>query len=134
MNNLNEHWILEDKKPKAVDLMTWAEWFEKSVRTPGKNPGWSRIVQQTMVWDTMVSTVFLGLNHQFGDGPPLLFETMIFGPADQEREHQWRYSTWEQAEEGHKKAMALVQAYYDQPGFAIRGFINKCKALWKAYF
>ena len=26
-----------------------------------------------------VSTVFLGLNHQYGGGPPLIFETMIFG-------------------------------------------------------
>jgi hypothetical protein len=27
-----------------------------------------------------ISTVFLGLDHRhFGDGPPLLFETMVFG-------------------------------------------------------
>jgi hypothetical protein len=51
-----------------------------------------------------VSTVFiLGINHAFGDGDPLLFETMIFdGPLDG---YQVRYSTWEQAEVGHKEAL-----------------------------
>jgi hypothetical protein len=30
----------------------------------------------------MVSTIFLGLNHQFNpEAPPLWFETMVFGPA-----------------------------------------------------
>lgn len=50
-----------------------------------------------------VSTVFLGLNHQFGIGLPLVFETMVFGgPSDGDCH---RYSTWEQAEKGH---MAVV--------------------------
>lgn len=41
----------------------------------------ARIVQQTscgpfgFFW---VSTVLLGLDHQYGDGPPLIFETMVF--------------------------------------------------------
>lgn len=54
-----------------------------------------------------VSTVFiLGINHAFGDGDPLLFETMIFdGPMDG---YQTRYSTWEQAEAGHKKALETL--------------------------
>jgi hypothetical protein len=51
-----------------------------------------------------VSTVFiLGINHAFGDGDPLLFETMVFeGPMDG---YQVRYSTWEQAEIGHREAL-----------------------------
>jgi len=54
--------------------------------------------------------VFLGLNHSFGEGPPLLFETMVFGGAlDQE---QARYTTWEQAEAGHKQMLARVSAAY----------------------
>ena len=47
-----------------------------------------------------VSTVWLGLDHQFGDGPPLIFETMVFGLPD-EMEIMERYSTEEQAIEGH---------------------------------
>lgn len=29
-----------------------------------------------------VSTVWMGLNHQYGDGPPLIFETMVFEVKD----------------------------------------------------
>jgi hypothetical protein len=53
-----------------------------------------------------VSTVFLGLDHSFGEGPPQLFETMIFG--GEHDEYQERYSTWDEAEAGHKKACKLA--------------------------
>lgn len=54
----------------------------------------------------MVSTVFLGLDHQYGDGPPLLFETMVFGgPLDHEMN---RYSTWNEAEKGHQEMVERV--------------------------
>lgn len=53
-----------------------------------------------------VSTVYLGLNHAWDDGPPLIFETMIFG-GDHD-EYQERYSTKAQAEEGHKRAVELA--------------------------
>lgn len=43
-----------------------------------------------------VSTVYLGLNHRWGDGPPLIFETMTFPD-----EEQWRYSTEAEAKENH---------------------------------
>jgi hypothetical protein len=53
-----------------------------------------------------VSTVFLGINHNFGDGPPILFETMIFDGKSSDR--QWRYATWEEAERGHKVACGIA--------------------------
>lgn len=51
--------------------------------------------------DVTVSTVFLGLDHNFlKKGPPLIFETMVFGgPLDQE---QTRASTWDEAVQQHK--------------------------------
>ena len=53
-----------------------------------------------------ISTVFLVINHNWGDGPPVLFETMIFGgPLDETIE---RYCTWEEAEEGHKRLVQKV--------------------------
>jgi len=55
-----------------------------------------------------VSTVWIGINHRFGGGPPLIFETMVFGP---EREvYCQRYSTEEQAREGHAVAMRKLIA------------------------
>lgn len=49
-----------------------------------------------------ISTVFLSLDHRhLGDGPPLVFETMIFPGA----EIIGRCSTWEEAEAMHEKAV-----------------------------
>lgn len=66
------HWILDKNgNPMPADLITWAKWIE--------NRSGDRIVKQENVGDLMVSTVFLGLDHNFGDGPPILWETMVFG-------------------------------------------------------
>jgi len=88
----------EEHKPRKVDLMEGAEAMEKN-----------RSVAKTMVGKTRISTVFLGLDHGWGEGPPVLFETMIFGgPEDG---YQERYCTWDEAKEGHRKAVKLVREY-----------------------
>ena len=46
-----------------------------------------------------VSTVWLGLDHSFGHGPPLIFETMVFGPYG--GGEMDRYATEAQARIGH---------------------------------
>ena len=93
----NGRYILDGHKPvECDDVIEWAKWFESNNRTVAK----TKISK-----DVDVSTVFLGLDHNFlcEDGKPLLFETMIFGgKLDQEL---WRYSTWEEAEAGHVKAV-----------------------------
>jgi hypothetical protein len=48
----------------------------------------------------VISTVFLGLDHSFGNGPPLIFETMVFGGIHDGE--CTRYSTWDQAVAGHR--------------------------------
>jgi hypothetical protein len=86
------------------DVTTWGLWFE-NVR--------NRIVAQDRderpgAPDVMVSTVFLGLDHNFGGGgPPVLWETMILGgPLDG---YQRRYSSRAAALEGHAEACALMR-------------------------
>jgi len=92
------HYILEGREPKAVPLLVWAEWFETANRHIGDTS-----IPNKPDNDIRVSTVFLGLNYNYGDGPPLLFETMVFGgKLDQE---QWRYSTYAEAEKGHDEAV-----------------------------
>lgn len=54
-----------------------------------------------------VSTVWLGLNHQFGDGPPLIFETMVLNPKQEWEDYQERYSTEDDAIIGHLRAVDL---------------------------
>ena len=91
-------YILKGKKVvKETDLMKWAEWFQTA----------NLHVARTTIGKIFVSTVFLGLNHNFGMGKPLLFETMIFGGKHDG--YQDRYSTWKEAEKGHKKALELLK-------------------------
>lgn len=60
----------------------------------------AKIVGYNHLRGARVSTCFQGLDLGWGDGPPLVFETMVFdGPLDGEQE---RYSTWNEAEEGHR--------------------------------
>lgn len=95
---MSDKYILDGKTPVPADLMTWAKWFETA----------DRHVAKDQIGDVGISTVFLGIDHSWGSGPPLIFETMIFGgPHDQ---HQTRASTWEEAERQHADALALVRS------------------------
>lgn len=85
-----------DVRPET-DLIKWARSFERA----------NRRVAQTSVGDVRVSTVFLGLDHSFGNGPPILFETMIFGGAHDQ--YQERYTTRDEAMVGHDKAVTLAK-------------------------
>ena len=56
-----------------------------------------------------VSTVFLGINHnQSFNGPPLLFETMVFQGSHTDL-HRQRYSTYKQAVDGHKQVIDFIK-------------------------
>lgn len=48
-----------------------------------------------------VSTVFLQIDHGFG-GTPLWFETMVFRNGEADEEFTERYTTYEEAEAGHR--------------------------------
>lgn len=86
------------------DLMAWGRWFETA----------KRHVAQTEISALRISTVFLGVDHGWGDeGAPILFETMIFGAPDDafDGEYQTRCSTWEEAEEMHAVAVREAHAF-----------------------
>ena len=66
----------------------------------------SRIIGSTHLEEYLISTVFLGIDHNFfGSGPPLLFETMIFGPPDDDELYQTRCCTYAEALEMHKRGI-----------------------------
>jgi len=95
---MTSHYILDGKEPvKVHDVMEWAMQIEYM----------DMIVEQTTLGQNIrVSTVFLGVDYQFGNGPPLLFETMVFG--GEHNEDQWRYSTWDEAVAGHDAVVAMI--------------------------
>ena len=88
-----------DQNGEPIGPMEWATVYEDRAAC---------VVQQTDVGDYWISTVWLGLDHSFMGGPPLIFETMI-KHDDEWTEYQERYSTRAEAEEGHRRAVALVK-------------------------
>lgn len=65
------------------------------------------------VWE--VSTVWLGLDHSFGVGLPLIFETMVFAEGSASDELCERYSTWQEAADGHTSIVVNVAAELADP-------------------
>lgn len=93
------YYILDSAgEPIATDVETWACWFETA----------NRRVAETRIKGVRISTVFLGLDHQFRlSGRPILWESLIFGgPLDGE---MVRYETLTDAIRGHERLVKLVR-------------------------
>ena len=98
-------YILVGHKAVPVDRETYLQTGEQD-----------RTVAKSNVGDYWVSTVFLGLDHQWkDDGPPLLFETMVFGkgPFNERLE---RCTTWEEAEVMHEKMCEEIRKQKNKTG------------------
>lgn len=91
-----DHHVIEEP-----DVLVWAKFFEHIE---------NRLVARTVVGSALISTVFLGLDHSFSGLKPLVFETMIFD-CPKFADYQERYGTWDEAMEGHEKALKLVKAF-----------------------
>ena len=94
-------YVLDGHTPvEQRDNMAWLEWYMTADR---------QVAKTQLPGDVEVSTVFLGVNHDFlSTDDPLLFETMIFGGAHDK--YIVRCSTWEQAEQQHKAAVELAKS------------------------
>ncbi len=90
---MSRYYKLDSRTPVPTGLMDWALWYETADR---------HVAVTEVAPGIRVSTVFLGLDHSFGVGPPLLFETMVFNDYG-DNGRQERYSTWEEAEAGHAR-------------------------------
>ena len=99
MTEWPDYYILVDRVPFAVDVLTWGKWFGNMD---------NRRIGEDHIDHVRISTVFLGLDHNMrGVGDPVLFETMIFGgPLDNE---QWRYCSYAEAERGHQEAVTAAK-------------------------
>lgn len=114
MNSDNHYyWVLDGHRPVPCDMLTWARWYEEAYET--------RRVAETFTVTARVSTVFMGLNHNWGGGPPILFETMAFDRVGHEvnllgrsrvahRElDQVRSATWDEALLDHEQMVREIQ-------------------------
>lgn len=107
---MNWYKLDENRNPvligDAIEHVRWIAEYDVNGRD------WRRVDQSFMIdkeGDSItVSTVFLGLDHNYGIGPPVLFETMIFG--GEHDGYQERYCTWDEAVEGHEVAKKLIKS------------------------
>lgn len=104
-----------DKDGSPLNLFHWTALF---------NDRGYRVVALDETEHASVSTVWLGLDHRYGDGPPLIFETMVFMKPRElgvEGNIQWRYSTLEEALAGHAEALRKTKEnilnVMDEDGF-----------------
>lgn len=85
----------------AESVQKWAQWFEKS----------DRRVALTEFGPYRISTVFLGFDHNFMEsGPPVLWETMVFGKGPLSEKMDRCSGTREQAEAMHQSVVDWVMA------------------------
>ena len=91
-----------DRHGNPIEMMDWAARLA--------DDDYKRVAIDKLP-DGDVSTVWLGLDHRFGAGPPLIFETLVFGgPLDGEMQ---RYSTEQDAQAGHREMVRRIRALKD---------------------
>lgn len=91
-----------DKAGDPVDVNVWAYLFSRDE--------YKRVAKDVLSDGKVVSTVWLGLDHSYGESDaPLIFETMIF-PNEEDYSDLFmeRYSTEEEAIEGHARAIEMA--------------------------
>jgi len=88
------------------DLYAWGEWLQ--------DPTNCRVAED-FIGPMRISTVFLGLDHNWGSGEPILFETMIFGipEGDKENYYEERCATYDEAEEMHALAVQWAKQLFE---------------------
>jgi hypothetical protein len=84
---------------EPIDLLEYVRLMETPEAT---RVGWD------VVGEINVSTVLLCIDHAFTGGPPLIFETMVFGESSPMDQYMRRYATLADAQEGHAETVALV--------------------------
>jgi hypothetical protein len=101
----SHYMFIDGKVVPTKNMREWGKWFENADRRidyteisnfpeyPGGN---------------FISTVFLGIDHNSGrSGPPILFETMVFGGAYDQR--GWRYASFKEAKHGHWQIVDCIK-------------------------
>lgn len=87
------------------DVLAWGRWYNSA------NADASRVVARTELPGFLVSTVFLGLDHRhYGEGLPILWETMVFADGSPMDQEQQRYTSKADALAGHAAMVAKLGA------------------------
>lgn len=111
--------ILDDELLPAT--LKWAMLFEER--------NGERIVGQTKTpWGEKLSTVWLGLDHNYSQtGPPLIYETMLFAPTDREADREYittvaigKPHSDPEKEAGYERRRAYIAKHYPHDQLQLR--------------
>jgi hypothetical protein len=104
-----EQYILDEKGTPVhePDITKWGQWFSKADRHVGNET----------IGNSQISTVFLGLDHAFGGGVPVLWETMVFGGKLDQVQDRCSGSR-EQAEAMHARMVERVTTIHNKLSLA----------------
>lgn len=102
---MSVYYVLGDKgEPLPSTVLGWAAWHHEAARAGKLHVADDGVPVGDGV--VRVSTVFLGIDHSFGEGPPVLWEALVFGgPLDGEQE---RYTSRADAMLGHSRMLRRV--------------------------
>lgn len=93
---------------KVDDIIEWAKQFDNDQKKVTFTEFEGSHIQ--------VSTVFLGLDHSWDRGPPILWETMVFGLPISVDEIQIRYISLENSWIGHENIVKrIIKDYTIKP-------------------
>lgn len=110
-----------DREGWEIDHDTWVAMVESPWAEENKRVRSTYLVDRRTGISAWVSTVWLGLDHNFlRTGPPMIFETMIFGKEWDGP--QWRHASIQSAVTGHYEAVAEARSGMTDPA-AIPGFL-----------
>lgn len=98
-----------DKQGQPITMRQWTElrWDRDGDNSATGISDYARVGYTELAGGVWVSTVWLGMDHGWGMGRPVLFETMIFCKHDNYPydSAQMRYCTEEEAREGHDRTV-----------------------------
>ena len=83
-----------DRKGERIDMDHWSKLL--------RDPKYRQVRHSTLLDGVRVSTVWLGQDHAWDGGRPLIFESMVF-KGDKSNLDCERYSTEEEAIAGHER-------------------------------
>jgi len=100
---------IEDFYNMDGEVISYEEWITLTTDFDGKR------VALDEFDGYYISTVLLGMDHNWsGEGPPIIFETMVFYPMGEDGRlgpdlYCERYATQAEAREGHAKVVAALR-------------------------
>ncbi|MEO9497665.1 MAG: hypothetical protein ABJG42_24540 [Vibrio splendidus] len=127
-------YILIGKNPVQIEcFLSWGQWFEWMSKNRGRHVAFNDFparphlkkkarnkkgarrasnailnrINKHRGQSVVISTVFLGLDHNPFGGKPILFETMIFGGKHDD--YQERYCTWDEAAQRHQSIVQEIR-------------------------